>query len=629
LTTTACGQTNEPIETPEEILSVQGVAVSAQQTTNAIEVTGSIKPIRSVSLNSPSNDIVGDIYVDIGEEVIQGELLASLVGEVMLQNIENARTALINARQNSLLSAISGNLNVQQSEADLRKAQLAVDLARESFEKTTASAEANIKSSEESLVRARLDSEIQIDRATTDLVNARKSTTQQRAEIEENVIQVARASVSALESQLEYAESILGVRESEANHSIRSYLGVRDTVNRDNAYAYFRDADRKFRLAQQSFVNKSPEEYFGDIMSSAYAHKLLMDTLSNVLRDTVINVELPLSMLSGMKAENDRIQSEVNNMIQGLEKINQSYQATLISIDSQLNNAEANLRQAKQRENEADYSASIKIAEAQLTSTRAQSEQQIQSAKQNFENAQIDLEKVQRNIDLARRARDAQVLGAKSQEDLQAGQLAISLVQRDELEIKAPFDGIVTAKLAEAGERIGAGKAIVEVSDMSAMKVVFYIQPEDSFQLALNQHVTVGDTLGYISKIAPAVDTDARKILVEALLTDSTNFISGTFAPVKIALSSTSPLIAIPLKSLYISESEKYVYIINGGIIEKRVVELGKLRGDIVEITSGLNSGDMVITSRNEKIQEGIKAEITLTPSDVTPPANSEPALES
>jgi RND family efflux transporter MFP subunit len=88
---------------------------------------------------------------------------------------------------------------------------------------------------------------------------------------------------------------------------------------------------------------------------------------------------------------------------------------------------------------------------------------------------------------------------------------------------------------------------------------------------------------------------------------------SGLFVRVRVPASKPYPALLIPERALATDQDIKFVYVVGGdGIATRRNVELGKQRGDMRIVTSGLQAGDQVITKGLQRVRPGQKVEAEL-----------------
>ena len=85
---------------------------------------------------------------------------------------------------------------------------------------------------------------------------------------------------------------------------------------------------------------------------------------------------------------------------------------------------------------------------------------------------------------------------------------------------------------------------------------------------------------------------------------------SGLFVRLQIPVTKPYEALLIPERALSTDQNVKFVYVVGeDGMAHRRVVELGKLEGDMRVITSGLAAGDRVIVKGMQRVKPGQKVE--------------------
>lgn len=194
-------------------------------------------------------------------------------------------------------------------------------------------------------------------------------------------------------------------------------------------------------------------------------------------------------------------------------------------------------------------------------------------------------------------------------------QLALAKTRLDKMSVQAPFDGIAGLRLVSPGDYVNVGQDLVQLTDNSTMKVDFKVaeiflaelQPDAPIEVEVD--ALPGRILtGKIYAVAPAADASAHNIEVRATLPNKDGILRpGLFAQISILVEKTDSL-TIPEQAIVPQGKAFFVMRVVGEEhkIEMVPVELGQRRPGIVEIKSGLNEGDIIVTAGQLKLQPGM-----------------------
>lgn len=193
--------------------------------------------------------------------------------------------------------------------------------------------------------------------------------------------------------------------------------------------------------------------------------------------------------------------------------------------------------------------------------------------------------------------------------------------------ITAPFDGRIGIRLVNLGEFISPGTAMVTLQSINPLYVNFNLPEQFLPNLHIGQRVSTTVNIGKgkevdgtITAINSKVDQATRNILIQATIPNEKNTLyPGMYALVKVWLAEEKNTITVPQTAISYSLSGDYVFLIKDDSkskdksllhVYRQYVKVGERRGDVVAILEGLNSGDLVVTSGQLKLQNGTHVEI-------------------
>lgn len=184
--------------------------------------------------------------------------------------------------------------------------------------------------------------------------------------------------------------------------------------------------------------------------------------------------------------------------------------------------------------------------------------------------------------------------------------------------VRAPFDGIVSRKLAEAGQWIVPGTAVFELVEMSRLRVElpvpqqFYAQILDGVDVDLFfDALPDAKVRGKVDAIVPVSDPNARTFTLRVVPTKTDIAITpGMSARASVGLQTGREGLVVSRDALLRQPDGRItVWVIepNGDktMVRERRVEIGLSFDGLTEIRSGLKLGDKVVVRGNETLSEG------------------------
>ena len=168
--------------------------------------------------------------------------------------------------------------------------------------------------------------------------------------------------------------------------------------------------------------------------------------------------------------------------------------------------------------------------------------------------------------------------------------------------LRTPVSGVVNTLNAAAGDYVSSNVTIATVANNNALEVTTYVGESDSEGLSVGQAVIIEDGIdGQITEIAPAVDSVTKKIQVKIAF-ESDEITNGDSVRVTIIGSQPSNgenKLLIPITAVKFTDVEGSIFTVSNGTLVSTPVELGQIRGEFIEITSGINdNAEIVIDAR-------------------------------
>ena len=181
--------------------------------------------------------------------------------------------------------------------------------------------------------------------------------------------------------------------------------------------------------------------------------------------------------------------------------------------------------------------------------------------------------------------------------------------------ILAPFDGVITRKLAETGDLASPGRALLEMEDSAALRVEAAVpealigRVQMGASLAVRSTVEQQGVIGVVGEIAPTADPGSRTFNVKLDLPPKTGWRAGQFARVAVPLGETMAL-RVPASAVLQRGQMELVFVLVSRQAQLRLVKTGRRLGDEVEVVSGVTAGESVVVEGAAALRDGQPVEV-------------------
>jgi len=187
--------------------------------------------------------------------------------------------------------------------------------------------------------------------------------------------------------------------------------------------------------------------------------------------------------------------------------------------------------------------------------------------------------------------------------------------------IKAPFDGILTARNIDIGAYVAAGSSaqLFRVARISSLRVYVnvpqavaqLVKPGAEGDLSLSEFP--GRSFpGKITNTAVAIDPVSRALVVELQIpNESGELFPGAYAQVTLKLTGETGFYTIPSNALLFRAEGAAVGVVRpDGRVEIRKITVNLNQGDKLEISGGLSETDQVIVNPSDSLADGMLVDV-------------------
>ncbi len=185
--------------------------------------------------------------------------------------------------------------------------------------------------------------------------------------------------------------------------------------------------------------------------------------------------------------------------------------------------------------------------------------------------------------------------------------------------VKAPFDGVITVRNVDAGALVTSGSTLLfRIAQTHKLRV--YVSVPQSWVNSVRPGQTAiirasgvpgREFKGVVARTANALDPASRTLLVEVIVPNPDGgLMPGMSVDAELRASLREAPLVIPADALVIRANGSEVAVVRpDGTIHIQKIQVGRDRGDTLEVVDGLNEGDTVIQNPGDVVVEGMKVE--------------------
>jgi multidrug efflux system membrane fusion protein len=229
---------------------------------------------------------------------------------------------------------------------------------------------------------------------------------------------------------------------------------------------------------------------------------------------------------------------------------------------------------------------------------------------QEYDEAAAKLRVAQAAYDMAvsRRAQAA----ARIQQAEEA--IASAGVLRSYAEIRSPVAGLVTEKQVEPGSLAAPGAPLLTIEQAGSYRLEAAVEEAQIAATHVGDPVTVKlaafdrTISARVSEIVPSVDPASRAFIVKIDLPNLPPVRTGLYGRAQFGRG-TRRVLAVPAAAVTEQGQVESVLVVEDGLTRVRLVTTGEKESDLVEILSGLNPGDQVISPFQANLADGARVE--------------------
>jgi len=249
-----------------------------------------------------------------------------------------------------------------------------------------------------------------------------------------------------------------------------------------------------------------------------------------------------------------------------------------------------------------------RISAGEITARLSQAETQLGQAQRNFE-------REKRLLEQAASTRET----VQSQEDayrVAEAEVRAARAMRDYAMLTAPFAGIITQKMANAGDLATPGMPLLVLENPGELQVVAAAPEGPALKIKKGDALAVTvpaagfSQNGTVTEISPAADTASRTALVKIRIEGNGALRPGQYARVALPGDAGINTLRVPEAAVLRFGQMERLFVVQGGAAHLRLVRSGEHREGQVEILAGLNGGEQVVAQGTEQLVDNQPVQI-------------------
>ncbi|MFH1522792.1 MAG: efflux RND transporter periplasmic adaptor subunit [Patescibacteria group bacterium] len=585
-----------------------------------VSEVGTVKAIQEIELNFLQTGKVANMLIKIGDKVEKDQVLSELdYSSLSIKQEEaNANIEIAKAKLNKLLTGSSPE-EIGVKQANVNKAKASYESYLEELEKVKNTSAENIAQAEKELYDLKSSDKGNVTPYEQAVITAKINLNNTKSTYQQAVDNKQEVALTTIENKLAVADTVLdNINTIITDDDAKSVLSINNKIHLTNTVDTYNNSLDLKNIVEASLAEAKADptklkinqaiddtlDYLNEVFASLnYCYDALESSITTS-GFSKTDLDAYKTIISTQITAVTTAKTSLQTANQDLEDAILNYQTKVASAEDDLVDAQVNLDDI------------IKTAENSLSSAKVNGDQQISIAQSKAGNALKDWEVAKTQLtEIKSSPRTEDVSLNRAQVKQSEASLNLIKKQIEDSIIKAPIDGIVTKVEYEIGEQTSATKPAIYILGENNLEVEVDISEADVAKINIRNPVEItldafGDDIKFSAKVyfiepAETIIQDVIYYKVKILFNTENNINqnlskvkTGMTANAVITTAQKGDVLIMPNRAIVQKNgNNKYAQtFVNGEIIEVPI-EIG-LRGDegMVEILSGVNEGDEVVT---------------------------------
>lgn len=592
-----------------------------QDLKQTVSEIGTVKASQEVGLNFSQVGKLKEVYFKVGDQVVEGDVLAELDYSSLLIRKEEALAAvnISKTNQDKLIKGASYEdiavLEAQgrQAEGAYKSAQDDLIQAKKLVSESIYQAEKNLNDLKSPNSQAPMAIKQAVESAEINLSNTERTSRQTMDNSRNSLLSALDYNFSVSRSALDATKRILEDNDIKNVFSVKNYYyKVLAERSYNESIEALSQIESYIRIAKENPSQENIKKASDELISFLERTFNTLNNCFSALENTITSSTFTQTSLDAFKTSINTNKGYINSSILSVQTSYFSFSNSTLNYSTSVSSAEDNLNRAK-----AALSDAISSAENNLSLVRINNDQQIISAearvdstKKSYEVAKLQL------IKLKTPAKSDDLKLAQAQVDQALASLSLVEKQIEENKIKAPINGKITKINYEIGEQISGASPVINLLTENNFEIEVYISESDISKIKIDNEALVnfdafGDehkVSGHVYFVEPAATSISDVIYYKIKINfpedelDKNGFIikSGMTANVDIITNFKKDVLVLPSRTVLLRNGgDRYVRVLDGKDVKEIPVKVG-ISGDqaMIEIISeDLKEGDVIITA--------------------------------
>ena len=184
--------------------------------------------------------------------------------------------------------------------------------------------------------------------------------------------------------------------------------------------------------------------------------------------------------------------------------------------------------------------------------------------------------------------------------------------------IYAPISGYIAERVADPGEFISPNtpnSKVATIMRTGTLRLKIDVPEQSIGKVGVGQGISLQvsaypdrNFAGRVVRMLPNVNATARTLTVEAEIDNVDNLLKpGQFATVRITQSQPENAVMVPTSAIKTEGDTNKVYVVEAGAARERIVQLGLLENDMIQVKTGVAENEFVATSGLGELFDGVQ----------------------